>query len=98
MERLQQTQCARTGNRFGTSSDLQLAEDVLIVSFHRFQGEDKPFANLLIREALRNDLEDFSLASTERLNERLGGGGWIRRGFALVLLSFPYSEQLLDIA
>ena len=48
MYRLQQTQLARTGNRFGAPLDLQLAKDFLIVSFHRFQGEDKPLANLLI--------------------------------------------------
>ena len=59
MERLQQTQFARTGNRFGAPLDLQLAKDFLIVSFHRLQGEDKPLANLLIREALRNEVEDF---------------------------------------
>ena len=48
MERLQQAQLARTGNRFGAPLDLQLAKDFLIVSFHRFEGQDKPLAYLLI--------------------------------------------------
>ena len=70
--RLQQPQLARTGNRFGAPLDLQLAKDFLIVSFHRFQGEDKPLDNLLIGEALGNELEDFYLASAEWLDEGLG--------------------------
>ena len=68
MSRLQQTQLARTGNRFSAPLDLQLAKDFLIVSFHRFQGEDKPLANLMIREPLSNELEHFYLAPAEWLD------------------------------
>ena len=75
MSRLQQTQLARTGNRFSAPLDLQLAKDFLIVSFHRVQGEDKPLAHLLIREALRHEVEDFYLASAEWLDEGLGRWG-----------------------
>ena len=90
MERLQQTEFTRTGNRFGTPLDLQLAKDFLIVSFHRVQGEDKPLAHLLIGEALRHEVEDFQLAWAEWLKQGLGRrpSRWV---FALVLLSFKGS-------
>ena len=39
--------------------DLEFAEDLPIVSFHRVQGEEKPLAHLLIRESLSHEVEDF---------------------------------------
>jgi hypothetical protein len=75
MFRLQQTQLAGTCHRFGAPLDLELAKDFLIVSFHRLQGEDKPLAHLLIREALRDEMEDFQLALAKWLDEGLGRWG-----------------------
>src|SRR5258708_8054125 len=57
--RLQQTQLAGTCDRFGAPLDLEFIKDFPIVSFHRVQGEEQPLANLLIREALSNEVEDF---------------------------------------
>ena len=56
---LQQPQLAGMCDRFGTPLNLQFAKDVAIVPFDRVQGEEQPLANLLIREALRNEVEDF---------------------------------------
>src|SRR5258708_17146749 len=57
--RLQQTQLAGTCDRFGAPLDVEFIKDFPIVSFHRVQGEEQPLANLLIREALSNEVEDF---------------------------------------
>lgn len=46
--RLQQTQLAGTGGRFGAPLDPEFAKDFPIVSFHCVQGEEKPLANLMI--------------------------------------------------
>jgi hypothetical protein len=62
---LQQTQLAGTGDRFGAPLNLEFAKDFLIVSFHRVQGKDKPFANLAIRESLGDQLEYFQLTLAE---------------------------------
>jgi hypothetical protein len=64
----------RAGNRFREPLDLQLAKDFLIVPFHRFQGEDKPLANLL------NGLVE-GKANKLKLIKRMGYG---RAGFALL--------------
>ena len=71
--RLQQTELAGTCDRFGASLHLELAKDVAIVPFHRVQGEEQLLTNLLIRESLRNELEDFHLAVAQRLDQGLGG-------------------------
>ena len=94
--RLHQTQLAGTCDRFSAPLDLQLAKDFLIVSFHRFQGEEQPLAHLLIGESLRHEVEDFYLASAEWLDQGLGRGR-IRVVFALLLLSFTCSQQLPEI-
>ena len=96
MERLQQAQLARTGNRFGAPLDLQLAKDFLIVSFHRFQGENQPLTHLLIGEALRHEVQDFHLAWAERLDEGLAKRP-SRPVFAFVLLCFQGGEHLPGI-
>jgi len=57
--RLQQTQLAGTCDRFGAPLDLEFVKDFPIVSFHRVQGEEKPLANLMIRESLSNEVEYF---------------------------------------
>ena len=53
---LQQTQLAGTCYSFGAPLDLQFAVDNPIVSFNSTQGEEKPLANLTIRESLGNEL------------------------------------------
>src|ERR1700730_19281193 len=73
--RLQQIQLAGTCDRFSTPLDLELAKDIPIVPFHRTQGKEQPLTNLLIRESLRHEVEDFHLAWAEWLNQRLGRGG-----------------------
>ncbi len=40
--------------------------------FNSTQGEEKPLAHLLIREALRNEVEDFQLALAQGLDQGLG--------------------------
>lgn len=57
--RLQQPQLAGMCDCFGAPLNLQLAKDVAIVPFDGVQGQEQPLANLLIREALRNEVEDF---------------------------------------
>ena len=59
-------------DRFGAPLNLQLAKDIAIVPFDRVQGQEQPLANLLIREALRNKVEDFYLAVAQRLDQGLG--------------------------
>jgi hypothetical protein len=61
-ERLEQTQHAGAGDGFGTVLYLEFAEDIVIVSFDRAQGEEKPRADLGIRASLGNKLEYFQLA------------------------------------
>src|SRR5579872_297708 len=69
--RLQQTQLAGTCDRFGAPLDLEFAKDSPIVSFHRTQGEEQPFAHLLIRESGSHEMEDFQLAWAEWLDQGL---------------------------
>lgn len=71
---LQQTEFAGTGNRFSAPLDLKLAEDFLIVSFDRFQGEDQPLANLLIRLPLSDEAQNFKFTPTQRLDQGLDRG------------------------
>ena len=54
--RLHQPQFAGTCYGFGAPLDLQFAKDNPIVSFNSTQGEEKPLANLTIRESLGNEL------------------------------------------
>ena len=70
--RLHQTQLAGTCDRFGAPLHLEFAKDDPIVPFDRTQGEEQPFAHFLIREALRHEMEDFQLASAQRLDQGLG--------------------------
>ena len=57
--RLQQAQLAGAGYSFGAPLDHKFAEDNPIVSFDGTQGEEKPLANLSIREPLGNELQYF---------------------------------------
>lgn len=61
---LEQPQRAGAGNGFGAPLYLELAKDIPIVPFDRTQGEEKPCADLMIREPLCNELEyfEFTLA------------------------------------
>src|SRR5215831_16068973 len=96
MQRLQQTQLASASNRFGAPSNLQLAKYFLIVSFYRFQGDDKQLTHLLIGESLSHKVEDFQLAWAEWLDQMLVRKP--RRGvFALVYLSVTCKEHLPEI-
>ena len=45
---LRQTQLAGAGDCFGPPLDLELAEDLAVVAFHRVQGEEQSCPNLLI--------------------------------------------------
>ena len=54
--RLQQTQLAGAGYGFGAALNLEFVEDSAVVPFNRVQGEEKPLANLTIRESLGNEL------------------------------------------
>jgi hypothetical protein len=71
--RSQQSQLAGAGYRFGASLDLQFVKDDPGVSFDGAQGEEKPLTDLTIREPFGNEPQNFQLALTQRLNERLTG-------------------------
>src|SRR6266487_5882610 len=77
----------------GTPLDLELAKDIPIVPFHRTQGEEQPLANLLIRESLSHEVEDFQLTWAEWLDQGLGRWGQRRCVFALLRLCFHYHQQ-----
>ncbi len=68
--RLQQTQFTGAGYSFGAPLNLQLAKDIPIVPFNRTQGEEKPLANLTIRESLGNK---FSTSNSRSLNGSIRG-------------------------
>ncbi len=53
--RLQQTQLTGTCYSFGTPLNQKLTEDSLIVPLDGTQGEEKPLANLTIRESLGDE-------------------------------------------
>ena len=52
---LEQAQLAGACDRFGATLDLEFIKDYPIVPFDRTQGEEKPLANLTIRESLGNE-------------------------------------------
>src|SRR3990172_7494814 len=54
---LQQTQLAGAGDRFGSPLDLQLVKDDPGMSFDCAEGEEKPLADLTIRESLGNEAQ-----------------------------------------
>ena len=45
---LKQAQLAGAGNGLCAPLDLQLVEDPAVVSFNRIQGQEKPFADLVV--------------------------------------------------
>jgi hypothetical protein len=55
---LGQSEFAGARDSFGAPLDLEFAEDLPIVSFHRVQGEEEPLANLVIGKSLSNEPED----------------------------------------
>jgi hypothetical protein len=57
--RQQQTQLSGTRYRFGATLNLQFVKDNPIVPFDSTQGEEKPLADLTVRESLGNELEYF---------------------------------------
>ena len=56
--RLRKAELPGACHSFGAPLDLEFAEDLPIVSFHRVQGEEEPLANLVIGESLSNEPED----------------------------------------
>lgn len=46
-------------NRFGAPLDLKFTKDVPVVSFDGIQGQEEPLTNLMIRQALRHEAENF---------------------------------------
>ena len=52
---LQQAQLAGVRYRFGAPPNLEFAKDVPVVSFDGNDGEEKPFADLTIRESLGDE-------------------------------------------
>ena len=52
------------------------------MSFHSIQGEEQPLADLLIREPLRDEVEDFQLALAE----------WLEQGLDGTALTFVYMQ------
>ena len=59
---LQQAEVAGTGDGLGAPLDIQLAENHAVVPLDRAQGEVEPLANLVIREPLGDEAQDFQLA------------------------------------
>ena len=59
MFRLQQTQLASTRHSFGAPSNLEFAKNVPVVSFDGNDGEEKPLADLTIRESLGDESQYF---------------------------------------
>ena len=72
---LQQAQLAGARYRFGAPSNLELAKDVPVVSFDGNHGEEKPLADLTVRESLGNELQYFQLALAQWLDKGLGSWG-----------------------
>ena len=72
--RLQQTQLTGSGYSFGAPLNLQFVINSAVVPFDRVQGEEKPLANLTIRESQGNELQHFELALAQQLDKGLGRG------------------------
>jgi hypothetical protein len=59
MSGLQQAQLAGARYCFGAPSNLEFAKNVPVVSFDGNDGEEKPLADLTIRESLGDELQYF---------------------------------------
>ena len=88
--RLYQAQLAGAGDRFGASLDLEFTKDFLIVPLHRVQSQKESLADPLIRESLRDQVKDFSLAGCEWLDQRLRRGKRAERVFACAPLFLSF--------
>ncbi len=73
----------RVRDGFGAPLDLQLVEDDPIVALDSAQSEEEPVADLVIRESLGDQSQDFQFTLAERLDQGLGR----RRGYAVFDLS-----------
>ena len=73
---------ARDG--FGAALHLQFVEDPAVMPFDRVQGQEKPRADLTIRESFGQELKYFQLALAQWLDQGLGRG----RGSAAVSALF----------
>ena len=56
---LRKTELPGACHSFGAPLDLEFAEDLSIVSFHRVHGEEEPLSNFVVRESLTYEAEDF---------------------------------------
>ncbi len=56
---LRKTELPGACHSFGAPLDLEFAEDLPIVSFHRVQGEEEPLSNFVVRESFINEAEHF---------------------------------------
>jgi hypothetical protein len=56
---LQQAQLTGARYCFGAPSDLEFAKDVPVVSFDGNDGEEKPLADLAVRESVGDELQYF---------------------------------------
>ena len=82
---LQQAQLAGARYRFGAPPNLEFAKDVPVVPFDGTQGEEKPLADLTIRESLGDELQYFQFALAHWLVRGLGSRQ-TRFVFALLFL------------
>ncbi|MFZ1748184.1 MAG: hypothetical protein WAU17_19935 [Nitrospirales bacterium] len=66
MFRLQQAQLTGASYGFGAALNLELFKDSAVVPFDCVQGEEKPLADLPVRESLGDQPQDFQLALAQR--------------------------------
>src|SRR3977135_2818198 len=71
---LRKTELPGACHSFGAPLDLEFAEDLPIVSFHRVQGEEEPLTNFVVGKSLTDEAENFQLALAQWLDQRLGAG------------------------
>ena len=102
-KRLQQTQFAGAGDGFGAPLHLQFVEDPAVIPFDRVQGQEKPLADLTIRETYGQELKYFYLAwlsgrsmATARCAIR-GWAGTDQVCLHFLLSSCKESQQFTDI-
>ena len=65
-----------TGDSFGAALNLQFVKDFAVMPFDRVQGEEKPLADLSIRESLGNELAVFLTRVGSTVDQRR----WLDKG------------------
>ncbi len=66
---LHEPQLAGAGDGLGAPLDLELLEDPAVVALDGVESEEEALADLLVREPCRDQLQDLTLARTQRLNQ-----------------------------